>query len=73
MSKRYRVDFYDMIDGWCAAGLEHSFWPDREFDDLEAAKQKCAELQSDLAQGNKDCGEHYGVIDMNTNREIFCL
>lgn len=68
MSKRYYVDFYDMIDGWGTWG----FWPERLFDDLEAAKVKCNELMAKLDNANKRAGEHYGVIDSVTNREVYC-
>lgn len=67
--KRYYVDFYDMIDGWGVFG----FFPERLFDDLEAAKKCCDEKQSKLNEDNKRCGEHYGVIDKETNTEVYCL
>ena len=67
--KRYYVGFYDAFDGWGSWG----FWTERLFDDLDQA-QACAEkLQAELNQQNKDCGEHYGVIDKETGREIHCL
>lgn len=68
-TKRYFVDFYDMIDGWCERGFpSHS----NQFDDLEEAKKFADKKQSKLPQGNKDCGEHYGVIDSESGREIHC-
>jgi len=68
MSKRYYVAFYDMFDGWGSWG----FWTDRLFDDLDKAKACADEHQAELMQQNKDCGEHYGVIDRKTGTEIYC-
>lgn len=67
---RYYVDIYDMFDGW--GGGCWGFFEDRLFDDLDEAKKKCDELQAELAEGNKECGEHYGVIDSEKNREVYC-
>ncbi len=67
-TKRYYVDFYDMFDGWGIFG----FFEDRLFDDLDEAIKLCDELNSELADGNKSCGEHYGVIDNIIGREIHC-
>ncbi len=66
--KRYYVDFYDMFDGWGTFG----FFNERLFDDLDIAIKLCDKLNDGLAKGNKACGEHYGVIDSKTNREIYC-
>lgn len=66
--KRYYVDFYDMIDGWGDFG----FFTDRLFDNLPDAIKLCDELNSKLPEGNKRCGEHHGVIDSTTQREIYC-
>jgi len=66
--KRYYVDFYDMFDGWGTFG----FFTDNLFDDLQEAIKTCDKLNSGLAKGNKDCGEHYGVIDSQVNREVYC-
>ncbi len=66
--KRYYVDFYDMVDGWGIFG----FFEDRLFDDLDEAIKLCNKLNLELAEGNKNCGEHYGVIDNVTEREIYC-
>jgi hypothetical protein len=65
MTKRYVVDFYDMIDGWCHMS-------DRESDSLNEAKQICDNLMEGLDEQNKRCGEHYGVIDMKTGVEVYC-
>jgi len=65
MFKRYRVDFYDMIDGWCHI----SEW---EYDVLEEAKIFCDEKMQMLNESNKRAGEHYGVIDMTTGIEVYC-
>lgn len=67
-TKRYYVDFYDMMDGWGTFG----FFTDRLFDDLPGAIKLCDKLNSELPEGNKNCGEHYGVIDSTVNREIYC-
>lgn len=68
-TKRYFVDFYDMIDGWCEKGFfNHSY----QFDELAEAKIFTDKKQAELAQGNKDCGEHYGVIDSKSGREVYC-
>ena len=66
--KRYYVDFYDMFDGWG----EFGFFIDRLFDDLNEAIKLCDKLNSELDKGNKSCGEHYGVIDSDINREVHC-
>lgn len=66
--KRFYVDFYDMIDGWGIFG----FFPDKLFDNLDDAIELCNNLNDELPESNKRCGEHFGVIDKNTNREIFC-
>lgn len=67
-TKRYYVDFYDMIDGWGTFG----FFDRRLFDDLSDAIKLCDELGSKLPEGNKKCGEHYGVMDSTVQREIYC-
>lgn len=64
----FYVDFYDMIDGWGTFG----FFPDRLFGDLDGAIELCNRLNAELPESNKECGEHFGVIDRDTNREIFC-
>ncbi len=66
--KRYYVDFYDMFDGWGTFG----FFTDNLFDDLQEAIKTCDKFNSGLTKGNKDCGEHYGVIDSHVNREVYC-
>ncbi len=66
---KYYVDFYDAFDGWGIVG----FYTDRVFEDLEQAKQKATELQAGLSKGNINMGEHYAVIDVATDKEVFCL
>lgn len=66
--KRYYVDFYDMFDGWGGFG----FFKDRLFEDLDSAIKLCDKLNSELAKGNKSCGEHYGVMDSKVSREVYC-
>ena len=67
-TKRYYVDFYDMIDGWGTFG----FFNDRLFDKPNDATKICDKLNSELHENNKLAGEHYGVIDSKINKEIYC-
>lgn len=67
-TKRYYVDFYDMFDGWGSFG----FFTDRLFGELDDAIKLCDKLSEELSKGNKDCGEHYGVMDSETSREVYC-
>jgi hypothetical protein len=62
---RYILSFYDMIDGWIGE-LDSS-------DDLEAMMKERDRRQAGLGEGNKAAGEHYGVIDQQTGREVDCL
>lgn len=62
---RYVLSFYDMIDGWIGE-LDSS-------DDLEAMMKERDRRQAGLGEGNKAAGEHYGVIDQQTGREVDCL
>jgi hypothetical protein len=64
-TKRYNVDFYDSFDGWLN-------WPKFETDDLEEAIAYATKMTSSLDKNNRKMGEHYGVIDSHTNREIYC-
>ncbi len=68
--KRYKIDFYDAFDGWTTRGFPAGFQPDREFDDLGKAKEKCRKLMQE--RGPFGMREHYGVIDLEANREVFC-
>jgi len=61
--KRYRVDFYDMIDCWIEA--------ERDFNSLKKAKTLCDKLNQGLDEQNKRAGEHYGVIDLRLGFEIY--
>ena len=67
-TKKYYVDFYDMIDGWGDFG----FFPERLFNDLGLAIKFCDKLNSELDESNKRCGEYFGVMDGKINREIYC-
>ena len=63
--KPYRVDFWDSFErSW--SGL------DRDFDDLGEAIAECNRMQKALPRSSKDCGEHYGVIDLRISREVYC-
>jgi hypothetical protein len=62
---RYILSFYDMMDGWIGE-LDSS-------DDLEAMMKERDRRQASLGEGNKAAGEHYGVIDQQTGREVDCL
>lgn len=61
---RYVLSFYDMMDGWIGE-LDSS-------DDLEAMMKERDRRQAGLGEGNKAAGEHYGVIDQQTGREVDC-
>jgi len=65
--QRYFVDFYDGFDGWCGPPTPEiaALYADRLFDDLDAAKIRCDELQAGLDQNNKDFGEHYSVVELD--------
>jgi len=63
--KPYRVEYWDGFDReW--TGLRH------DFDDLHKTIAFCNRKQAKLSQGNKDCGEHYGVIDLRLGRLVYC-
>ncbi len=62
---RYVLSFYDMIDGWIGE-LDSS-------DDLEAMMKERDRRQAGLGEANKAAGEHYGIIDQQTGREVDCL
>ena len=68
--KRYKIDFWDAFDGWTTADFPEGWRPDREFDDLEEAKRECIRLMEE--EGPFGMDEHYGVIDLHLNREVFC-
>lgn len=59
------MDFYDAFDGW--TGSSYGM-----FDDLDLAIIDCDELMETLDTSNKSMGEHYGVIDGVTGREVYC-
>jgi hypothetical protein len=71
MDVRYRVDIYDAFDGWGLSGLPPGTDPSNEYDDLEKAKESCIEKMKKSGLPNS-MGEHYGVIDLTTRREVFC-
>ncbi len=62
---RYVLSFYDMIDGWIVE-LDSS-------NDLVAMMKERDRRQAGLGEGNTSAGEHYGVIDQQTGREVDCL
>ena len=69
VKKRYRVDFYDMFDGWIYRDISASA------NDLESLEEAIAirdKKNSELPNSNKKCGEHYGVIDLETRTEVCC-
>ena len=53
-------------------GEEISVSFQRLFDDLDLAIKLCGKLNSDLDKSNRECGEHFGVIDGIINREVHC-
>lgn len=65
---RYRLDFYDMIDGWCGGTLDDP----NEFDDLNQAMALRDKRNAGLDEANKRAGEHYGVIDLPNGTEVDC-
>ena len=65
---RYRVDFYDMFDGWIGGTLDDPY----EFDDLSQAIALRDKRNAELDEGNKRIGEHYGVIDLEIRKEVNC-
>ena len=69
MDKRYRVDFYDMFDGWISNYMKET---ENDFDTLEEATIERDKKNSELPESNKKCDEHYGVIDLVTREEICC-
>ena len=69
MEKRYRVDFYDMFDGWIYRDIEKS---ENDFHTLEEAMAVRDKKNSELPESNKKCDEHFGVIDLVTREEICC-
>lgn len=66
--KRYYVNFYDMFDGWGVFG----FFTERLFNNLQYAIILCDRLNDELEERNRECGEHYGVIDGVTKKEVYC-
>ncbi len=65
---RYRVDFYDMFDGWIGGILDNP----HEFDDLDQAIALRDKKDAELDDANKRAGEHYGVIDLDNKVEVDC-
>jgi len=65
-SPRYKVDFYDMIDGWI-----HIHDNRHDFNDLDTAKRFCDEKNLKLDPQNKSAGEHWGVIDLGRGIEVY--
>jgi len=65
---RYRVDFYDMFDGWIGGTLDNP----NEFDDLSQAIALRDKRNAELDEANKRADEHYGVIDLETKHEVDC-
>jgi len=72
LTKQYYVDFYDAFDGWGGLRFVQGIWPERLFDDLEAARTCKEGLNRTLAIGNKSMGEHYGIISRVLGHEIEC-
>lgn len=65
---RYRVDSYDMFDGWIGGTLDDP----NEFDDLGQAVALRDKRNGELDEANKLAGEHYGVIDLERGTEVDC-
>jgi hypothetical protein len=69
MNKRYRVDFYDMFDGWISNQIEED---ENDFNTIEEAMLVRDKKNDELPESNKKCGEHFGVIDLMDKKEICC-
>ena len=67
---KYRVDFWDSFDRWIVSGLPSGTDPENEFDNLDKAIELCKEKQ--VAKPPNTMGEHYGVIDLDIQKEVFC-
>lgn len=66
----FRVDFWDVVDGWGFAGYGVDTDPSREFESKEDAIKLCQELQ--MKTPPSSMGDHYGVIDLDIGKEVFC-
>lgn len=69
IKKKYRVDFYDMFDGWICKNSKEAEY---DFESLEEAIAVRDKKNSELKKTNKRCGEHFGVINLETKMEISC-
>ncbi len=69
IKKKYRVDFYDIFDGWISIHFSRT---ERDFENLKDAKMFRDEKNEELQMSNKKCGEHFGIIDLETKTEILC-
>lgn len=69
IKKKYRVDFYDMFDGWIYREYKES---ENDFESLDEAKAVRDNKNKALSISNKKCGEHFGVINLETRMEISC-
>ena len=69
MEKRYRVDFYDMFDGWISSYMKET---ENDFNTIEEAMTVRDKKNSELPELNKKCSEHFGIIDLVTREEIYC-
>lgn len=69
IKKKYRVDFYDMFDGWIMKDIGET---EDDFENLEDAKALRDKNNEQLPDSNKKCGEHYGVINLEMKGEIDC-
>lgn len=65
---RYRVDYYDIFDGWIGGISDKP----SEFDDPGQAIALRDRKNAELDEANKLAGEHYGVIDLEKDREVDC-
>ncbi len=68
-NKKYRVDFYDMFDGWIYRDIQES---ENDFESLDEAIAIRDKKNSELPRSNKKCGEHFGIIDLDAKTELCC-
>lgn len=66
----YAVEFYDACDGWTDI---NTYDKGHLFKDQGEAFSFCREKQKCLDDDNKRKGEHWGVLDLSSGDEIFCI
>ena len=64
--KLYLIDFFDEFNWEWANDLEP------RFDSFQEALEACDALQAKIPKGNRDFGDHYGVINLEIGLEVYC-